>query len=371
MGGMRRRRLGATVAGLALVTSGLVATPAPAGAAPVDSDALVFVSSASGRTGVYRNDVLGLSTGGGPVATRPFAGAFTYFGGQSIFQYSPGPTPDGILVVEPDGTGEGFGTRFIPKTVNGTYQPVVGDFDGNGYDDVLWYAPGPAADSLWLFSGNGAHSVRSRTVNGSYRPAVIDANGDGHDDIVWYAPGTVPDSLWLSGVQGTYTTKPVTITDDYQLVVGRFGDRPEGSPQEQLLFWKEDGYQRIWTFDTAASHTSRALYSPYGEPVVADFDGNGRDSVLYYNPGSAAWEGIVDFYADGGYTYRTSPQVVGTYDPVVGDFDGDGGDDIAWTRAGKATIWLMDPDGATRDDVRVDLGITDSHAFAAEVLVPD
>ena len=369
MGRTGRGRLAPLVAGLAIVTAGLVATPTPAGAAPEDSDALVFVSSASGQTGIARNDTVGVGIGQ-PVATRPFAGAFTYFGGQSVFLYTPGPTPDGILAIEPDGTGEGFGTQFVPKTVNGTYQPVVGDFDGNGYDDVLWYAPGPAADSMWLFSGNGAHSVRSRTINGTYRPAVIDANGDGHDDIVWYAPGTKPDSLWLSGIQGTYTSRPLTITNDFQLVVGRFGDRPEGSPQEQLLFWKPGDGERIWTFDSDAGHTSRAISVPDGEPVVADFDGDGRDAVLYYNPGAAAWEGIVHFFADGSYSLRSSPHVTGTYDPVVGDYDGDGGDDIAWTREGRATIWLMDPEGATRTQETVDLGITDSRAFAAEILVP-
>ena len=30
-----------------------------------------------------------------------------------------------------------------PCTVNGSYVPIVGDFDGNGIDDIFWYATGP------------------------------------------------------------------------------------------------------------------------------------------------------------------------------------------------------------------------------------
>ena len=367
MGRTGRGRLAPALAGLAIVAAGLVATPAPAGAGPEDSDALVFVSSASGQTGIARNDTVGVGIGQ-PVASRPFAGAFTYFGGQSVFLYTPGPTPDGILAIEADGTGEGFGTQFVPKTVNGTYQPVVGDFDGNGYDDVLWYAPGPAADSLWLFSGNGAHSVRSRTINGSYRPAVIDANGDGHDDIVWYAPGTKPDSLWLSGIQGTYTTRPLTITNDFQLVVGRFGDCPRAARRRSSCSGSRAGTSGSGPSTTTPA-TRRAPPPPTASRWSSTPEGGRARLGVLVQPGGVRPRGV-HLTLGGGALFSNGPDVNGTYDPVVGDYDGDGGNDIAWTRPGTATIWLLDPGGETRDEVRVDLGITDSQAFAAEVLAP-
>ena len=33
--------------------------------------------------------------------------------------------------------------------VNGIYDPLAGDFNGDGKSDVFWYVAGPAADSVW------------------------------------------------------------------------------------------------------------------------------------------------------------------------------------------------------------------------------
>ncbi len=51
--------------------------------------------------------------------------------------------------------------------VGGTYSPFSGDIDANGFDDVVWYGPGTAPDSLWLFDGDGRVGVPI-SVGGSY-----------------------------------------------------------------------------------------------------------------------------------------------------------------------------------------------------------
>lgn len=242
------------------------------------------------------------------------------------------------MTPEDDGTTS---TSFTPLSVYGTYQPLVGDFDGNAIDDVLWYAPGRAGDSLWLFRADGTHRNMAVTINGTYRPAVIEANGDGYDDIVWYGPGSVSDSMWLFGPGGTHVGRSLSIGgSDYVLVPGHFGDRPEGSPQQRLLFYSPSGYDSIWTFDTLTGHTSAAtpsLGSGY-EPVTGRFHDPHRNSVLWYRPGGAS-EALWSFTPTGAVTTLPAPPVYGTYDPAVGDFDGNGYDDIAWAREGRATIW--------------------------------
>src|SRR3546814_5398204 len=56
--------------------------------------------------------------------------------------------------------------------VNGTYAPVAGDFDGNGLDDILWYAPGPAQDVVWAHWPDRTRSDALVTINGRYEVAV-------------------------------------------------------------------------------------------------------------------------------------------------------------------------------------------------------
>ncbi len=76
-----------------------------------------------------------------------------------------------------------------PRTINGTYRPLVGDFDGDGVDDLLWYAAGRAADSYWYGNSNGSFTNVATTINGTYGPLIGDLDGNGGADVFWYAGG--------------------------------------------------------------------------------------------------------------------------------------------------------------------------------------
>ncbi|MFN8017063.1 MAG: hypothetical protein U0P45_02950 [Acidimicrobiales bacterium] len=61
-------------------------------------------------------------------------------------------------------------------TINGDYNPIIGNFDANtpGVDmtDIFWYGPGSGADSVWMNNGK-TFTTRAATVNGYYSPMVV------------------------------------------------------------------------------------------------------------------------------------------------------------------------------------------------------
>ena len=83
------------------------------------------------------------------------------------------------------------------SAVNGTFRPAVGDFDGDGRDDIFWYAPGAAADYMRRGTTTSFSAGPAYVVNGTYTPLVLRFNTDGKDDLFLYGPGSAPDALLL------------------------------------------------------------------------------------------------------------------------------------------------------------------------------
>ncbi|WP_436795503.1 BNR-4 repeat-containing protein [Actinospongicola halichondriae] len=103
-------------------------------------------------------------------------GDFDGDGLDDVFHYRPGTESDRIYWT--DGTS-------TPLRVNGVYRPIVGDFNGDDRDDLLWYAPGGAADYYWRFDPGHRWTSFRTGVSGQYEPAVGDIDGDGTDDVFW------------------------------------------------------------------------------------------------------------------------------------------------------------------------------------------
>ncbi len=105
-----------------------------------------------------------------------------------------GSGPDSLLM------GTTGGVTPWSFDVGGTYDDVqAGDFNADGYADVVYYGRGPAADQLRRGHGTGkpiAPAPVPFVAQFDRIPLIGDFDGNGTDDIVWFAPGTTGDLNW-------------------------------------------------------------------------------------------------------------------------------------------------------------------------------
>ncbi|MBE0599070.1 MAG: S8 family serine peptidase, partial [Desulfuromonadales bacterium] len=192
-------------------------------------------------------------------------------------------------------------------------------------------------------SGNGAWDAAVDLAYGSFGmtgdlPVVGDFDGDGVDQIAvfragqWYVD-TNGNGAWDAG--------------DAVYSFGQAGDLPvvgdfDGNGVDQLAVFRA-GRWYVDTNGNGAWDAGDAVYS-FGQggdlPVVGDFDGDGVDQIAVFRAdkwyvdtnGSGVWDA-----GDAVYSFGQRGDL-----PVVGDFDGNGVDQIAVFRAGN---WYVDLDG--------------------------
>jgi IgA Peptidase M64 len=184
----------------------------------------------------------------------------------------------------------------------------IGNFSRADRTQVLFYYPGD--DNWWLgshdgnqlnwtFAGNTAgfgHGINDG------RPFWIgDFNGDGRADILFYYPGD--DNWWLGShdgnqLQWTFAGNTAGfgngINDGRPFWIGNFSR----ADQTQILFYypgddnwwlgSYDGNQLQWTFagNTAGFGHGINDARPFW---IGDFNGDGRADILFYYPGDDNW----------------------------------------------------------------------------------
>lgn len=266
------------------------------------------------------------------------AGNFTGDARDELFYYLPGAGTDFLTAYSQDGT-YAYQELLGVFTVNGNYKPLVGDFDNDGFDEILWYAPGTTTDYLWNFTSNTTISSVPYTANGTYaRPAAGDYTGDGVDDVLWYAPGAAQDYLWDYNPGGGYTSTPRTISGSYIPVVGSFGNDATDD-----VFWYSPGSAAdyLWDYNPGTTTYAQQVFTVSStgyRPFAVDMfgDGPGNEDIFWYTPGAGpdyTWD-----FLNGGYT-AFAEAVNGEYLATSGDFFGDGIEDIVFENYDRMIVW--------------------------------
>jgi hypothetical protein len=164
-------------------------------------------------------------------------GDFSGDGKDDIFRYVPGSSgahvllSDGAIFISSGSwTGAGHGT-------DGWY---LGDFNGDGWDDIFRYVPGVSGAQVFLADGtkfiySGSWTGAGHGTDGWY---VGDFDGDGEDDIFRYLPGTSGADVFLGtwpvgskagGMESLGTSEP-----DADMIIDLHGAR-----QTELSFDEE------------------------------------------------------------------------------------------------------------------------------------
>jgi FG-GAP-like repeat len=244
----------------------------------------------------------------------PEVGDFNCDGRDDIVRFTRGSKAD-VFVALSDGTRfSSTGALWHESFAAGNEVPMVGDFNGDGCDDIATFTRGSAGDVFvalsngHTFVGSGIRWHDSFAVDDEV-PAVGDFNGDGRDDIA------------------TFTRTHSLVVTKRVFVALSDGKRFNGNG----VNWGEV-----------------SLWFTHYVPAVGDFNGDGRDDIARFTRGSDA---DVSVGLSDGKRFNVSSKwhdqfAAGTELPGTGDFNGDGRDDIVtFTRGSAADVFVALSDG--------------------------
>ncbi|MBB4763778.1 FG-GAP repeat domain-containing protein [Amorphoplanes digitatis] len=291
------------------------------------------------------------------------AGDFNGDGRDDIVTFTRGASADVYVALSNGSSFRGTGVKWHDYFAAGTETPLVGDFNGDGKDDIATFTRGAAAD-VYVALSTGS-SFRGTGVKwhdffavGSETPAVGDFNGDGKDDIVTFTRGAAAD-VYVALSTGTRFVGTGWKWHDFFAVgaeIPAVGDFT-GDGKDDIVTFTRGAAADVYVARSTGSgfvgtgwkwHDFFAVGSEL--PSVGDFNHDGRDDIVTFTRGAAADVYVARSTGSGfvgtGWKWHDF-FAVGSEIPGTGDFTGDGRDDIVtFTRGAAADVYVARSTGS-------------------------
>ncbi|MCC6797330.1 MAG: VCBS repeat-containing protein, partial [Candidatus Hydrogenedentes bacterium] len=369
---------------------------------------------------------------GGYADMAPYLGDFNGDGKLDIFwhredSYREGmsdPTPTARIWL---GVGPS-NTQMIELSGIADCTPIVGDFNGDGRSDILWYPKktlfnvddeptGPKNCGsgtpvvVWLSNGNGTFTNVTAPGTTSFyaafgnratwRPFLGDYNGDGKTDVLWANIGEAgstddPVYFWHGGGNGTFTlSSAFSIPNDSAPELGDFnGDGVTDILWDRKLAdGRSAGYRTLWMSNGTGGWTaiqnvanSDGSYSPW-VPIIVDANGDGKADILWdlrYADGRSNGQRIL-WIGKGDGSFEIKQNVFGLdgyfngCTLLTGDFNGDGKTDVFWdyrdatnrSTGGIKQIWISANGSAWSTYYQDTLGVAANAYIGSTQIIAD
>lgn len=267
-----------------------------------------------------------------------------------------GAGPLDVYVALSNGSTFGAGALWADWWAHRGHAPTVGDFNGDGRDDIWAFTESQVYVGLsrgYDFNG-GVISTAVGTASNDEIGRAADVNGDGRDDAVLFTTDASGDvHVMLSTGTGF---GPRTKWHDYFALDGETPMLADvnGDGRADLVDFTQGmwGSQAVVALSTGAGFTGFTVwntwFAPAGEvPAVGYFNADGRADILTFARNGSVYAGL----SNGASAFSSALWHTWFGDAndtlLTGDVNGDGRDDIlAFTQDQAADVWVALSSGA-------------------------
>lgn len=249
---------------------------------------------------------------------------------------------------------EGLTTTASQQIQIGNSQ--IPDFGRDGLPDIVWHNRSTGQKSIWYLDSNNTRikgGAISSVGNTDWRiKAVGDFDGDGQDDLLWRNDVNGRNTVWFMDKITRTGASPINSVSNTNWQIQGVGKFEAGNNLRNDIVWRNQktGANVIWVME-GTNRIGTIDIQDVGNPNweiagVGDFDGDGQLDELVWRNSVTGNNVIWSINLDG--TKQT--QSLSSLSDVnwriegVSDFDGDGfADDLLWRNStlDRTSVWFI------------------------------